>query len=162
MSLPSHFVTMAVLAGIAQSEISPASLPQYKRRFIPVIVIALLLPFCLFRQGQRLAAEYYQKEARRRAESGMTSVGASTWQLIEQQFLQTLFSQAGPPQQLREALESINQLAQYRLTGAKELFQKSVNADRGYTNASSRLASLYLWSGDYESAYDTYRLCLRN
>lgn len=129
--------------------------------------VLLTLAACVWHHGHRVTAEFYLKSGRSAAESTIVDTGqgyASPWQTCEMMYHRVLMGLAdgAAPEELQSELATMKSLAETKsMQHARELFEKSLAADRWYANASSRLGQLLIFQNDWHGAFDVSRRTLK-
>jgi len=173
MRLPAHF-TMAMfflaVPGVVQrlQGQRPAPAPNGRRLRTGGVGILLTLAACVWHHGHRVMAEYYLKSGRGMADSSAVVMQGgqvtTPWAMCDITYRQVLEAvAAGAPETTwRPMLEQMERLStDSSMLAAGGLFERALEVDRWYANASSRLGQLRLFQGEYDECLEISRRTLR-
>lgn len=171
LSVPGVLLRLQARQDLAAAEpvdlTSAASRKYGKSLRIGGIGILLTLAACVWHHGHRIVAEFYLKAGRSAAETAMLNMDgqfAPAWNVSDQIYQQTLRAvAAGAPEETwRAGLEQMAGMANgAAMDEAAKLFERALDADRWYANASSRLAQLMLFRGRFSECVDLSRRTLK-
>jgi O-antigen ligase len=180
MRLPAHFAMAMFFVAVpgvllrlaAAGRVRPGSLggqiaARGNRWRAGGVGVLLTLAACCWHHGHRVVAEYYLKAGRNLAGSSVVNTGQGiqpTWatcDLLYRRLIAALAAGA-PVDALAGDLEQMQMLASTEeMDQARELFEKSLAADRWYANASSRLGQLLLFQNKWPESLAVSRKTLR-